>query len=194
MSLKNAFSTRKAMQQAPAMDFIKELSDTELKQLQGCYLEILKDIIAACEKYDICYMAAGGTALGSVRHKGFIPWDDDVDLIMPRADLIKFTEVFEEALGDKYDFTTPNSKKYPIESMISAVYKKNTYKASLQTLDTDLPKGIHIDIFAIESVPLNPIARRIKGFLAMCFQYIGVSSLYRHFMSKRKKEFLTQTR
>ena len=194
MSLKNAFSTRKAMQQTPPMDFIHELSDTELKQLQGCYLEILKDIIAVCEKYDICYMAAGGTALGSVRHKGFIPWDDDVDLIMPRADLIKFTEILEEALGDKYDFTTPNSDKYPIESMISAVYKKNTYKASLQTLDTDLPKGIHIDIFAIESVPTNPIVRGIKGFLAMGFQYIGVSALYRNFMSKRKKEFLTQTK
>lgn len=194
MLFKNAFSSRKAMQNIPPMDFIHELSNEELKLLQNCYLEILKDIIAVCEKNDICYMAAGGTALGAIRHKGFIPWDDDVDLIMPRKDLIKFTEIFEEALGEKYDFTTPNSDKYQIESMISAVYKKNTYKASIQTLDTNLPKGIHIDIFAIDSVPLNPIIRGIKGFLSMVFQYIGVSCLYKHFMSERKKEFLCQTK
>jgi len=194
MAFKNAFSTRKAMQQAPAMDFIQELSDLELKQLQGCYLEILKDIIAVCDEHNICYMAAGGTALGSVRHKGFIPWDDDVDLIMPRADLNRFVNAFNEIMGEKYELTTPNSKQHPIESMITIIHKKNTYKASLQTFDTSLPKGISIDIFAIESVPRNPIIRRFKGFFAMALQYIGVSALYRHYMSPRKKEFLCQTK
>ncbi len=190
--LKNAFSTRKAMQKSPAMDIFHELTDDELHQLQDCFLEILKDIIAVCEANHICYMAAGGTALGSVRHKGFIPWDDDVDIIMPREDLNRFVQLFDETLGDKYDMTAPNSK-YPLESMIYAVYKKNTLKASLQTLDTELPQGVHIDIFAIESVPKNPVVRAVKGVTALALQYIAVSSVFRHFNSPKKKEFFYQT-
>ena len=190
--LKNALSTRKAMQKTPALDLIRELSDEELHSLQDCFLGIIKDVAAACERYGICYMAAGGTALGSVRHKGFIPWDDDVDLLMPRNDLKRFLEIFDEALGDRYEITSPDSR-YPLESMITAVYKKGTYKASLSTLDTDLPKGVHIDIFSIDTVPLNPVIRRIKGTTAMGLQYIAVSTLFRKLSSAKKKEFFGQT-
>ena len=190
--LKNALSTRKAMQKTPALDFIRELSDDELHALQDCFLEIIKDVADACERHGICYMAAGGTALGSVRHRGFIPWDDDVDLLMPRKDLKRFLEIFDETLGDRYEITSPDSK-YPLESMITAVYKKGTYKASLSTLDTDLPKGVHIDIFSIDTVPVNPVIRRIKGTAAMGLQYIAVSTLFRKLSSPKKKEFFGQT-
>ncbi|MCQ2452389.1 MAG: LicD family protein [Oscillospiraceae bacterium] len=190
--LKNALSTRRAMQKTPSMPMVHELSDQELKALQACFLEIIKDIDRVCEKRGICYMAAGGTALGSVRHQGFIPWDDDVDLLMPRPDLKRFLEIFDEELGDKYEITSPDSK-YPLESMITAVYKKNTYKASISTLDTDLPKGVHIDLFPIETVPVNPLARRIKGLTAIFLQYVAVSSLFRHLSSENKKEFFYQT-
>jgi len=190
--LKNAFSTRRAMQKTPSMPMVHELTTEELHALQDCFLGILKDIDSVCEKNDICYMAAGGTALGSVRHQGFIPWDDDVDILMPRADLKRFLEIFDNDLGEKYEITSPDSK-YPLESMISAVYKKNTYKASISTLDTDLPKGVHIDIFPIETVPLNPIVRRIKGIIVLFLQYIAVSSLFRHLSSENKKKFFYQT-
>ena len=159
--LNNALSTRRAMQELPPMKEIHYISDEELRQLQDCFLEIIKDIDRVCRENGICYMAAGGTALGSVRHRGFIPWDDDVDLLMPRPDLKRFLEIFDRTLGDKYEITSPASK-YPLESMITAVYKKNTVKASLQTMDTDLPQGVHIDIFCIESVPTNAAARRIN--------------------------------
>ena len=176
--LKNALSTRRAMQELPPMKEIHYISDEELRQLQDCFLEIIKDIDRVCRENNICYMAAGGTALGSVRHQGFIPWDDDVDLLMPRPDLQRFLEIFDRTLGDKYEITSPASK-YPLESMITAVYRKGTVKASLQTMDTDLPQGVHIDIFSIESVPVNPVARRVKGTLAMGAQYIAVSTLFR---------------
>ena len=190
--LKNALSTRRAMQELPPMKEIHYINDEELRQLQGCFLEIIKDIDRVCRENGICYMAAGGTALGSVRHQGFIPWDDDVDLLMPRPDLQRFLEIFDRTLGDKYEITSPASK-YPLESMITAVYKKGTVKANLQTMDTDLPQGVHIDIFSIESVPLNPVARRIKGTLAMGAQYIAVSTLFRKLSNEKKKEFFFQT-
>lgn len=190
--LKTAFSTRKTMQQSPRHEMIHEVTDEELQQLHECFLEMLRDFIAVCEENDLCYMAAGGTALGSIRHKGFIPWDDDVDIIMPRKDLNRLVEIFDETLGDKYEMTSPNSK-YQLESMISAIYKKNTLKASFMAYNTPFPKGVHIDIFAIESVPENAIARRVKGITSMLLQYIGVSALFYAYRSPIKKEFFYQT-
>lgn len=190
--LQNALYTRKALQSLPEMDEIHIINDEELKALQACFLGMLKDIDAVCRRYHICYMAAGGTALGSVRHKGFIPWDDDVDILMPREDLNRFVAIFDEAMGEGYEMTAPNSP-YKLESMIYTVYKKNTVKANFQTMDSDLPQGVHIDIFAIESVPRNPVVRRIKGVTAMGLQYIAVSALFRHYTNPHKKAFFYQT-
>ena len=181
------------MQIAPETEMMHELTPEELKALQACFLEIIKDIDRVCQEHGLCYMAAGGTALGSVRHKGFIPWDDDVDILMPREDLNRFVELFEECMGDKYELTTPNSDKYQLESMISAVYKKNTLKAAFLDYNTPFPKGVHIDIFAIESVPRNPIVRGIKGVTAMGLQYIAVSTLFYHYRSPEKKKFFSQS-
>lgn len=189
---KKAFSTRKTMQKLPPLDFLHELTSEELSALQECYLEMLRDIVSTCEKYNITYMAAGGTALGSIRHKGFIPWDDDVDLIMPREDLDRFVKIFDESLGNDYELTSPNSN-YPLESMITGVYKKNTLKANLMTYGTDLPQGVHVDIFPIESVPQNVVLRRLKGILALGFQFIAVSSLLYHFRNEDKKAMFCQS-
>ncbi len=189
---KNAFSTRRAMQKTPQMDMIHEVTDEELQQLHACFLEMMKDFIQVCEENDLCYMLAGGTALGAVRHKGFIPWDDDVDFLMPREDLNRFVEIFDKTMAQKYEMTSPNSK-YQLESMITGFYKKNTLKASFLAYNTPFPKGVHIDIFAIESVPTGAVARRIKGLTAMMLQYIGVSTLFYTYRSKEKRDFFCQT-
>lgn len=190
--LKEAFSTRRAMQHAPHMDFLHEVTPEELKQLQQVYLEMMKDIIEVCEAHGICYMAAGGTALGSVRHQGFIPWDDDVDLIMPREDLNRFVALFDETMGDRYEMTSPNSQ-YQVESMITGIYKKNTVKANFMTYKTSFPQGVHIDIFAIEAVPENKFLRTVKGVTAIGLQFIAVSSLLYRYRTDEKKQFYTQT-
>ena len=65
-------------------------------------LEMLKDIDALCRKHNIPYFLNGGTALGAVRHKGFIPWDDDADISMMREDFDRFREVVKTDLPDKY--------------------------------------------------------------------------------------------
>ena len=68
----------------------REYDEETLKKLQAIELEILKDFNDLCDKYDIDYFGCGGTAIGAVRHGGFIPWDDDIDVGLLRKDYEKF--------------------------------------------------------------------------------------------------------
>lgn len=76
-----------------------EISNEQLKQIQSILLRILKDFSAVCEKHGFYYSLCGGSALGAVRHKGFIPWDDDIDIMMPHQDYELFSKTFKSSKG-----------------------------------------------------------------------------------------------
>ncbi|MGM9579929.1 MAG: LicD family protein, partial [Anaerovibrio sp.] len=82
------------------------------------------DIKAVCDKYNLTIVLGGGSALGAVRHKGFIPWDDDLDLNMPRKDYEKLLSVLEAELGKEYYFSAPHTKG--VESQFLKIHKKDT--------------------------------------------------------------------
>lgn len=77
------------------------MTNEELRRVQLTQLEIAKEIKRICDKYQLKYIIDFGSLLGAVRHKGFIPWDDDMDMSMPRADYEKFLDVAQKELGDK---------------------------------------------------------------------------------------------
>ena len=86
-----------------------------LDKIQKVELDMLRDFDAMCEKHGIQYFAVGGTTIGCVRHKGFIPWDDDIDIGMVREDFEKFLRVANTEYGDKYsvlNFESDNT--YPL--------------------------------------------------------------------------------
>ena len=68
------------------------------KKVWQAQLDMVKIFIDICDKYKLKYFAAGGTLIGAIRHNGFIPWDDDIDLMMPREDYEKFIKVAKEEL------------------------------------------------------------------------------------------------
>lgn len=87
----------------------------KMTKLQKIELEILKKIDEVCKKHNIKYWIDSGTLLGAVRHKGFIPWDDDIDIAMLREDYEKFLKVAQKDFGNEYFLQTKNTdKKYPL--------------------------------------------------------------------------------
>ena len=77
---------------------------TEMKKIWAVELDLLAKFIDVCSRHELSYFVDGGTLLGAVRHKGFIPWDDDVDVIMPRKDYDRLFEIAQEEFQYPYFF------------------------------------------------------------------------------------------
>ena len=99
----------------------KEITFEERKTIQ---LEMLKEIDAFCKENKIRYSLAFGTLLGAVRHKGFIPWDDDVDIIMPLPDMLKLKETFRSESIEYCDGETSKYYSYAFSRLVN----KKTYR------------------------------------------------------------------
>lgn len=137
----------------------KEYDQETLKKLQQVELEILKDFISICNKYNLPYFATGGTAIGALRHQGFIPWDDDVDVCMLRKDYDTFMEVAPKEMGDKYIFmTTETEPRYPL--MFGKMVKKGTRFIEDAYQQANYPLGIYIDIFPYDQTPEDESLRK----------------------------------
>ena len=108
----------------------------DIKLLQNKMLGILLEIDRICRENNIRYLLDGGSMLGAVRHHGFIPWDDDADVMMPRDDYDRFIEIAPRALGKKYVFQCiENTREYPynfgkVFDTSTEFYEKFTAKIS----------------------------------------------------------------
>ena len=123
-----------------------------LRKLQLAELEVFKDFIKICDENGLSYFLFAGCAIGVERHKGFIPWDDDIDVVMPRPDYIKFIEIMETRHG-RYKVKTPYKE-------LDYIYEY----AKLINCDTVLiedPDGlnfkmsVYIDVFPVDGLPEN---------------------------------------
>ncbi len=121
-----------------------------LKKLHETEVEILNNIVCICKKHDLKYYLVGGTLLGAVRHKGFIPWDDDLDIAMPRNDYNKFLEVAQEELGEQYFLQTGKTDKNCCR-LFSKVRKNKTLFVEYKDQHIDKHHGIFVDIFPLDS-------------------------------------------
>ena len=138
-----------------------------LDEYKAISLEILKSIHKICEENNLVYFLDCGSLIGCIRHKGFIPWDDDIDVIMFRKDFEKLNEILEKNLDEKYNyFNIFNEDTYFYTW--ARLTLKNTIFAEWWADQVDYTPNIFIDIFILDNVPNNQIKRKIhlcEGFI-----------------------------
>lgn len=130
-----------------------------LRELQEVELEILKLFHNFCEKNQLRYYLAGGTLIGAIRHKGFIPWDDDIDVCMPRPDCMRLMGLAKDGWLDQFrkiDYYTENP------NALSATLRIYDTRTELQFSSVTLPIkfGCWIDVFALDGLSFNPWNRK----------------------------------
>ena len=139
----------------------------ELKKIQKIELEALKEFIRVCNLLNLEYFVDGGTAIGAIRHQGFIPWDDDVDVAMPRLDYQKFCKEAPKYLSKEFYLQTPYSdKKCPY--FYSKLRVNGTEFVEYCNHKVNMNHGIYIDIYPFDEVP-DDEAENIKQFKKMQF-------------------------
>lgn len=130
------------------------MDQKDLKKLKQKELEILDYFTNFCDKHKLKYQLTYGTLLGAVRHKGFIPWDDDVDVHMPPKDYLKFLELIKKENNSEYLIQNVDTEKY-FHTIFTKIRKNNTCMVEKEWQYINIHKGINIDIFPLIPYPDN---------------------------------------
>ena len=146
------------------------MSDFNLRELQLKQVEILTVIKKICEDNEIKFSLFAGTALGAIRHNGFIPWDDDVDIVMSRNDYIKFKKVCEKELPNQYFYQDYHTDP-GFTQCFAKIRDNNTTYIEEGTEDLKMNRGIFVDIFPFDVVP-NSYIRRKTQYIYACFNLL----------------------
>ena len=128
----------------------------DIKKVQKIELEILLEFDRICKNHDINYQLFAGTLIGAIRHKGFIPWDDDIDVAMLRSDYNRFLSVVEDELGSEYFFQTHETDPNYINKF-AKIRKNGTMFMEKLVEGIDMHHGLYIDIFAFDSIELDSL-------------------------------------
>lgn len=146
-----------------------ELSQEQLRALQLKGLEILIYFKEFCEKHDLKFYFCGGCCIGAIRHKGFVPWDDDVDVFMPREDYEKLFKIWNKfADTEKYSCNRTTEKVF-IGNVMTTICDNNTKAERPWQIGKDGPKGVTIDILPLDGCAPGGIKRKIQMMWSMVF-------------------------
>ena len=145
-----------------------EISGDLLLKLQKIELEMLKDINNICNENNINIFLGGGTLLGAIRHKGFIPWDDDIDLNLQRKNVDSFIEIMNKQFKNVYDVQYRNENQY---RPFIKIRKKGTILDEPDAIKRN--EGISIDIFIVEDLPKQKLVYQVYGIICTIRLFIA---------------------
>lgn len=146
-----------------------------LKKLQNIELNILKEFDEICTSHNIDYFLVGGSAIGVVRHHGFIPWDDDIDVGMSRKDYDKFLEIAEKLYSEKYTIVN-NDHNHLFPLMNTRWSLKGTEYKTEDLKDIPGEFGIFLDIFCFDNIPDDDKSMKKQGTRAWLYGKLLVLS------------------
>lgn len=136
------------------------MKSEELKRLKEEELKILDYFVSFCDKHKLNYQLTYGTLLGAIRHKGFIPWDDDIDVHMEPSDYLKFLDLIKEEVSPEYIIQNIDTEKY-YHTYFTKIRKNNSCMVEKEWQHIKIHKGINIDIFPLFPYPDNKNERKI---------------------------------
>lgn len=149
---------------------ILQLSEKELKNLQKKNIEILEKFLSFCKEHSLRVFACGGGCIGAVRHKGFIPWDDDIDLFMFREDYEWLKKNFNRLYdSDDLYFEVTTKTHYTRVQIGAVVDEKTTFVKERQADLKNVHHGVRIDILPLDGCPNSRIKRKIQILWALVY-------------------------
>ena len=152
------------------MSVTNETKTYDLSKVHAVNLKLLKEVDRICRKYKIKYALDAGTLLGAIRHGGFIPWDDDVDVVMTRANYEKFLKVVRRELPEGMTFAEPdsyNNGKAFYDFVSRIMYDKSQKRVDsrqMEFYDDKLTK-LWVDIFVLDALPEGKISKPVTKLM-----------------------------
>ncbi|MCD8266011.1 MAG: LicD family protein [Prevotellaceae bacterium] len=156
----------------------------DMKRVWAVLFDLLNEFMRVCRKHDIRWWVDGGTLLGAVRHKGMIPWDDDVDVVMMRDEYERLCRVAESEFSHPYFFQTEETDK---GSMRGHAQLRNSLTTGILKAEQDnrfsFNQGIFLDIFPLETIPdddnlFRRQAERVSHYKEQAVEYRNLSHNY----------------
>ena len=136
--------------------YLQRFKEEQLRACQLKQLSILEEIDRICQRHQINYWLDGGTLLGAVRHGGFIPWDDDIDIAMRKDDLERFINIAPAELREGLFLQTPQTEPESKEPIIKVRDLNSFYVEGADNFAADYQKGLYVDIFPMTAYPTLP--------------------------------------
>ncbi len=159
------------------------LITAKMKEVWAIEIDLLEELKKVCEKYQLTYFADSGTLIGAVRHQGFIPWDDDIDIVMKRQDYNKLVKIAPTEFKQPYFLQNAHSEMFP--RGYARLRNSNTTAFTKNDVGKDFNHGIFIDIFPLDNVP-DDIRERNKWLkkINLTYRTLKVGSLKNRFEYK----------
>lgn len=134
----------------------------QLRRIQRLELGLLHEFARRCATEDLRWCVIGGTLLGAARHQGFIPWDDDIDIGMPRPDYERFERLCRTATDPRYAWQAPSTEPaYPF--MFGKLIRADSEVIEPAVADLPIRHAVYIDVFPLDGAPASPYLGRIHG-------------------------------
>jgi phosphorylcholine metabolism protein LicD len=159
-------------------DLAAYANDLQLQAVKAVQLKLLKELARVCEENDLSYCVFYGTLLGTVRHHGFVPWDDDVDVLMPRADYDRLLEIAPQQFGVPFFLQTPENEEGCFYGGYSKLRDSRTTGVEERNRGNRCNQGIWIDIFPLDWVLADEDERKEQQERILFYQGILLKKAY----------------